>query len=170
MEKIIGKKRFGDKVDITDPCYNRDVWCRMNDVGVVPGEYECYVDVLSDKETGGWGERVSKIGIRLIGQTSKHYTYIGNIGVDSALAGFFNHKPDYSRAEWISFCHSISGSFDGNAWTNEDGFFGRSGYGDGGYDVFATGKAGAFTGLYIEFISEDEENDEDYEEDEEDDA
>ena len=29
------------KVDITDPCYNRSTWCRINDVTVKPGSYRC---------------------------------------------------------------------------------------------------------------------------------
>ena len=29
-KKTIGKLSFGPTVDITDPCYDRDVWCRMN--------------------------------------------------------------------------------------------------------------------------------------------
>ena len=32
----------GGLVDVTDPCYTRDVWCRMNDVRVRPGKYNCY--------------------------------------------------------------------------------------------------------------------------------
>lgn len=30
--KKIGVMDFHGSVDITDPCYDRDTWCRMNDV------------------------------------------------------------------------------------------------------------------------------------------
>ena len=32
--KKIGTMDFHGSVDITDPCYNRDVWCRMTDVKI----------------------------------------------------------------------------------------------------------------------------------------
>ena len=42
-KKIIGKRVFGSKVEVTDPCYSKDVWCKMDDVEIVPGEYTCVV-------------------------------------------------------------------------------------------------------------------------------
>lgn len=35
----IGVMDFHGSVDITDPCYNKDVWCRMNNVKISEGEY-----------------------------------------------------------------------------------------------------------------------------------
>lgn len=26
-------------VSVTDPCYNDDIWCRMNNVKIIPGKY-----------------------------------------------------------------------------------------------------------------------------------
>ena len=43
--KKIGTMDFHGSVDITDPCYNRDVWCRMTDVKIRNGVY------LSEAET-----------------------------------------------------------------------------------------------------------------------
>ena len=37
----IGTMDFHGSVDITDPCYNRDVWCRMTDVKIRKGVYTC---------------------------------------------------------------------------------------------------------------------------------
>ena len=164
MIKVIGRKDFGSKIDVTDPCYDRDVWCRMNDVQIEPGEYECYIDLLSDEETGGWGERVAAIGIRK--DESDSYRPIGSIGVDAGLAGFFNHKPDFTDDEWVSFCDALGG-FKKQAWFYADGFFSNSGYGDGGYNVYATGPDDAYTGLYIQFIGDDddEEDEDDWEDD-----
>ena len=34
----IGVMDFHGSVDITDPCYNKDVWCRMNNVKISEGE------------------------------------------------------------------------------------------------------------------------------------
>ena len=32
--KIIGTKDFQGAVDVTDPCYSRNVWCRMNNISI----------------------------------------------------------------------------------------------------------------------------------------
>lgn len=45
----IGVMDFHGSVDITDPCYNKDVWCRMNNVKISEGEYACYVWRHTDK-------------------------------------------------------------------------------------------------------------------------
>lgn len=37
--KKIGTMDFHGSVDITDPCYDRDVWCRMTDVKIRKGVY-----------------------------------------------------------------------------------------------------------------------------------
>lgn len=45
----IGVMDFHGSVDITDPCYDKDVWCRMNNVKISEGEYACYVWRHTDK-------------------------------------------------------------------------------------------------------------------------
>ena len=96
-KKTIGKLSFGPTVDITDPCYDRDVWCRMNKVSIKQGSYTCVV----------WSEdgRVGIIGIYLDGKIPKQSAMktIGEIGVDAGLAGFFFDKPDYDNAAWNNF-------------------------------------------------------------------
>ena len=47
--KKIGVMDFHGSVDITDPCYSNDVWCRMNDVQIQKGEYTCLVWYHTDK-------------------------------------------------------------------------------------------------------------------------
>ena len=47
--KKIGTMDFHGSVDITDPCYNKDVWCRMNDVKIKEGIYTCMVWYQKDK-------------------------------------------------------------------------------------------------------------------------
>ena len=41
--KKIGIKDFCGSVDITDPCYDQGVWCRMNSVPIKPGKYTCII-------------------------------------------------------------------------------------------------------------------------------
>ena len=170
MEQIIGTREYKGRVDVTDPCYDRDTWCRLNDVEIKPGEYECWADVWDNTQTNGWGERVARLGIRLLGSDERTFNYLGEIGVDAGLAGFFEDKKDYTSEEWLEFCEEIDRS-NSKAWILNEGFFSSSGYGDGGYPVYAARDAsGQIVALEIQFISEDEEDDEedeDWEDDEE---
>lgn len=153
--KKIGVKDFHGSVDITDPCYDRDVWCRMNDVRIKEGEYTCMVWRHTEKGTFDGkayvDKRVGIIGIYLDGVIphQKSMEEIGSIGVDAGLAGFFHNKPDYSDDAWSTLCDSIS---HGDAWITRDGFFSSSGYGDGGYGVFAYKQNGEIVALEIRFL------------------
>ena len=94
---------FHGSVDITDPCYDRDVWCRMTDVKIRKGVYACIAWHHKDKGTFDNGEPycydvIGIIGIYLDGviPCQKEMKEIGSIGVDAGLAGFFHNKPDYT--------------------------------------------------------------------------
>ena len=97
-KKTIGKLSFGPTVDITDPCYDRDVWCRMNKVSIKQGSYTCVV----------WSEdgRVGIIGIYLDGKIPKQSAMktIGEIGVDAGLAGFFFYKSEMLAERAFYLC------------------------------------------------------------------
>ena len=124
-----GTKYFGEKVDITDPCYDKDVWCRMTEE-IIPGDYNCYVKMI--------GDRISEIFIIKNRESAEHERLIGSIGVDAGLAGFFNDKPDYSDDYWNELCDDMNEWDDENdvpAYFNDDGFFSSSGWGDGEYAV-----------------------------------
>lgn len=130
--KKIGVMDFHGSVDITDPCYDKDVWCRMNDVKISDGEYTCNVWHHTDKGTYKDGTPYSYILVGAIGiyrngdiPRQKDMEKIGSIGVDAGLAGFFHNKPDYSDEAWSKFCDRIR---HGDAWLTEDGFYSSSGY------------------------------------------
>lgn len=153
MEEIyyIGYLELQDKVDITDPCYDRDTWCRMT-TDCKAGTYYGFV---KEVDCGDWGKRIAQISI-----SQKHkfsditgMECIGSIGVDAGLAGFFNNKPDYDREEWRNFCDVVDFSKEVQAWDIGYGLFSSSGYGDGGYNVYANQDRTAFT---IVFIGDDE--------------
>lgn len=146
-----GTINLPDKIDITDPCYNKDVWCRINNFPITPGVYECYVVEADNEETGGWGTRIARIGIRK--DKANHYERKGNIGVDAGLAGFFINKPNYTDDEWHKICDEISGK---DVSLAADHFFSSSGYGDGAYDVYAGYRDGILVEVYIDFIEEEE--------------
>lgn len=152
---VIGYKDFTEIVDITDPCYNRDVWCRLNGIKIKAGNYKCVVWMRPDTVTYEGktydDTRVAIIGIYLDGfiPNENYMKEIGEIGVDAGLAGFFNNKPDYDNDQWSEFCNSIR---NGDAWIKEEGFFSSSGYGDGCYPVRAFKINDEIVALEIKFI------------------
>lgn len=50
---------------------------------------------------------------------------------------------------WAEFCDRVS---HGDAWMIENGFYSSSGYGDGGYGVFAFHEDGEIRALKIRFL------------------
>lgn len=121
--------RFGEKIDVTDPCYDDDVWCRLS-VAIDPGEY------LGTAEFDG-NKKVTQLQIRKIGSSINNWRRVGEVGVDSGLAGFFDNKPNFTKEEWERFCRHLygidvwKGTFDGR-----EGFFARSRGGDGDFPVY----------------------------------
>ncbi len=153
--KLVCKRDFGGSVDITDPCYRKDVWCRMDGVAIKPGNYYCYKWTSNEKYIWN-GEthddyRVGVLGIYLDGMipTQKSMESIGTIGVDAGMAGFFENKPDYSDSEWRELCNRTR---QGDAWNFEEGVFSSSGYGDGEYPVYAYKVNGEIVALEIRFL------------------
>ena len=147
---------FHGSVDITDPCYNRDVWCHMTDVKIRKGVYTCIAWHHKDKGTFDNGEPycydvIGSIGIYLDGviPCQKEMKKIGDIGVDAGLAGFFHNKPDYTDDEWAAFCDRVR---HGDAWLIKEGFYSSSGYGDGCYGVYAYKQGGEITAIEIRFL------------------
>ena len=158
-------------VDITDPCYDKDVWCRINDFKVKPGQYVCEY-VLNDDPKD----------LRIVHCIIVHKDHadnfdysecmkdIGEIGVDAGCAGFFFNKPDYDDNGWDEFCDYMFDTEQTNGYPcayfrNDIGFWTTSGYGDGGYTVWAAKNAdGEVYALDIDFgledFDEDEEDDE----------
>lgn len=161
--QFIGNMDFHGSVDITDPCYNRDVWCRMNDVKIKDGTYSCVVWKSNHwyKHEGKRRtyKRIDGIGIyydpeglntkaKCVPYMSKDFELIGEIGVDAGVAGFFHNKKDFSREEWSEFSGIMS---KGDEWLTEDGFWSTSGDGDGGYDVYAVKENDEIVAIEIPF-------------------
>lgn len=156
--EYIGKLQLNDKVDITDPCYDKDVtWCRITSE-CKSGEYTGYATVADVGDV--WGKRVVSIAIykddKIVDIDSMEL--IGNIGVDAGLAGFFNNKPDFDDDGWRDFLDKFVRHDEGDYWDCGYGLFSESGYGDGGYDVYATPDRDAFM---IVFIDDDDDLDDD---------
>jgi len=137
-------------MDITDPCYDKGVWCRSS-FNCEPGIYNAYVDVRTDKF------RYTDNGVKKVCDDTRVYSLrivhqeyeerkgyatvtawrprfeIGNIGVDAGLCGFFDTKPDYDDDAWSEMCGLVSD----NDWAVLPyGAFSSSGYGDGCYACY----------------------------------
>lgn len=170
-----------ETLSVTDPCYNEDVWCRLDSVQIFPGTYDCYC-YKPVKKDGTLEENRPMIAQIVLqdGFTEdkinekESWRFIGEIGVDAGLAGFFQNKPDFKDEEWFNFCDNLWKE-DGEekdetvkyAYFYEEndksakGFFTSSGYGDGGYPVYAIydsidGKH-RIAALEIRFLEEAEE-------------
>ncbi len=145
-----GAKDFHGSVDVTDPCYNKDVWCRLDHLEVADGTFLCIAYTSKhwypSPEANAEKKRiyytnVDRIGIYHIGlvgdriaDAHRNTDYIGSIGVDSGLAGFFHDKPDDFNIRKRS---DVAKAY-GNVFFCDSGFFSTSGYGDGYYDVYGT--------------------------------
>lgn len=163
--RYVGTLELNDKVDVTDPCYDKDVWCRAT-LECKPGTYYGYAEISDE---GEWGKRVARLSIYKddIRVPLEEMACINeNIGVDAGLAGFFRDKPDFDDDEWMEFLHKSGCANDWDIskplkriYSVNYGLFSESGYGDGCYGVYANADRTAFT---IVFISncDDEEDDE----------
>lgn len=157
MKYIEGEIVFNtDTLDVTDPCYDKDVWCRMT-VPIAPGKFNYRAELVDY-----WGERVSALRIVSadIDCIPNRGRVIGNIGVDAGLAGFFDHKPDYDDDKWAEICEFIN--HDENCYEVDEktplgcvGVFSSSGIGDGGYNVYELlDDNGYRCGYEIEFLED----------------
>lgn len=149
---MAGHITLGNTVDVTDPCYDMNVWCRSTLKNVAPGKYVCYA-IFSDE--GNWGQRVAKARIILDDgseaandtqarvKSGRSWRRVTDIGVDAGVAGFFADKPDFNDEQWSELCNWMfngEGKKDCYIRTFDngtDGFWTSSGYGDGCYDVYA---------------------------------
>lgn len=153
--KMVGKLNITDDIiDVTDPCYDADVWCRTRKP-IIPGMYDCYVG-MSKKN------RVYTLII-----LSENYSLdddfdveeVGEIGVDAGMAGFFQNKPDYSDEQWKKTCdYCYPGYGREQFWLVDEstpllckGFFSQSGDGDGVYAVLQATKNDRIVGYKLEF-------------------
>lgn len=143
--QIYGTIDFPDNIDISDPSYDEDVWCRINRFPIPEGTYECYTLKASNKETHGFGNRIARIGIRT--DKADHYERKGMIGVDSGMAGFYNCDNMLIYEDILNNAEPEDSVF-----LYEDAFVSESGYGDGGYDIYVGYKDGKIVDVYIEFI------------------
>ena len=138
------------KLDITDPCYDRDVWCRLNDVPITPGTYS-----VTEYKDGYMTDClvIQNAENEAIERNSWKWEYIGEIGIDAGIAGFFWFKPDFDDSQWREFCDALKNKEqNGSIIIDEYGIYSAH-QDDGGYNVYGVknSKTGNYTALKIEF-------------------
>lgn len=156
LKKAIGSINFTDGlVDITDPSYESDIWCRMNNVSIKAGQYNCYAYICVEGDSYDMGRcfisRIEHKDYDIKDIPNGSWKKISNIGVDAGRAGFFSHKIDLDADEWMQFCDEIQGK---NYMIMNGickGFCTSSGYGDGYYDVYAYYRKGEIVALEIRY-------------------
>ena len=155
---FIGKIDLGNKVVVSDPTYNLDVWCMTILDNVMPGVW----DVNANVDTiDSWGERVWKLELTHATHflsTNRSWQEICTLGVDSGTMSVFDfkhYKPSNEKFRTKCFdCVDTSergvGLFQkGN--TNV-GAVCSSGVGDGSYPLDVIETDGKITAMRINFI------------------
>ena len=138
-EKMIEFGEFENKsgtMDVTDPCYDSDVWCRTTLKNVLPGLYKCFYHMDKLKV---WGDRTWSCRVvhkDYLDIVSKNPRFAGKVGVDAGLCGFFDNKPDYTDAEWDALCDKLDFNAEPTSYVLPYGCFTSSGIGDGVYNFF----------------------------------
>lgn len=178
--------RLSDNVRVSDPCYDNDVWCKTKLTGVLPGNYNVFVEKGDEH---GWGMRVKSL--RVIHEDfsdNDNWEEHSEIGVDSGQAGIFC-ETSYRNDRIAESIVTPPSKFDlpgrdseGDLWYEkmcnftlsddqcgiyETGVVTSSGIGDGGYPLdIIREKNGYIVGMKITYLF-DEDEEEEYEEEEE---
>lgn len=169
----LGTINLNGKVYAIDPCYSIDTWCMALIKNIKKGKYHCFA---TQSDEGDWGKRISELTI----VHDEHKESIDSlmwemtdfsIGVDSGQAGFFDEKyyekyhkgadvdDNAEDSQWYNRVCNITLNGDWCGTIDDKGVVSESGYGDGGYDVFAVYDDDSIVALKIVFISDWEDED-----------
>lgn len=160
--KRIGQLELSDTAVVSDPTYKLGIWCQGIIKNILPGVYNCYIEVSDE---GDWGWKCSRIFAINKDYELEESDYRFDtreefeVGVDSAQAGIFDlkyyqetHTPDSSTEEWDDEIFEITTSQNKGGIIDKKGFVARSGYGDGAYDCCTAIRDGKIVGIEIIFI------------------
>ena len=158
-----GNIELSDKVVVSDPCYDRSVWCMETDIAVNPGTYATYIFKKDEK----------RFGVRVAAIIAVHMDYTESInkdwepydccvGVDSGQCGIFddavypaNEESGGNYDDEESFygeCCKLTLSNDqGGILKSHKGVVSSSGYGDGSYKLLCQYHEGERVALMIDF-------------------
>lgn len=175
MEKLGQVYLTSGTAVVADPCYGRETVKDSHNATIVElrgGAYEAYCSRSGDN-------RISALCIIPAMMNIEDVCYgdyeLGIAGVDSGTCGIFcndYHKKTHTKEgaldDWYDEFIVANGDCPDTGITDDCGVFSSSGYGDGGYPVFAvTDEHGNKVGVLVEYIYEGwEDDDDEYEDDE----
>ena len=162
--RYLGIITLSDHIHCSDPCYDRNDWCRAEIKDVLPGVYRVYT-IHNDSE-----QRVHSVVILHIKkhgpwQFAFKWALGGEVGVDSGQCGFFDdslfpltQKTGGEMEDLESFygkCCQATLSKDQEGIIDEKGVVTSTGWGDGGYPYYVNtnGKKSAFM---VDYLSEND--------------
>ena len=166
---------LGKEVMVSDPTYSVPTWCQIKLDNVKPGNYYVFCKKVN---TGSWGVRNSMliaIHENHIEDTHPNWKkHKGEVGVDSGQAGFFSmdtYRKDNLEMDvpdktydgrdfflpveepgddwYLKMCKITLAEKGWGSYSN--GVVCRSGFGDGGYDLWTANKGRSIIALAVDF-------------------
>ena len=155
----LGPIELSGTVVVSDPCYDRDVWCMKPGVKVKPGKYRVFV---SRQNEGRFGIRIACIMVvhedYEAADIKKWDVCSGSIGVDSGQCGIFDDTiypmmQDHQDFEpFYGECCALTLSEESVGILSSDkGVVSSSGYGDGSYTLCTAFQDGHTIGLLLDY-------------------
>jgi len=162
-------KSDSGKLMVSDPCYERNVWCQGIIDNSATGDWKAYV---YHSDEGDWGIRCAALLAIHSSVSSPSDTLIFQpcdfvVGVDSGQAGIFDelaYRNDdmidadrqpintYGESKFYNLCCDLTVTKLG-AGVLSSGTVSCSGYGDGGYDCFvAKNQEGQIIAVKVIFL------------------
>jgi hypothetical protein len=182
IKKVGTFQTSSDVLRISDPCYDKSIWCTGTLKNCKIGEWSGFL-VYSDE--GDWGERVAN-NIAIFGDvsedeaqnilTSSNWKNSNiSVGVDSGQCGIFDDlkypKGDTGnydgKGSFYDKCCNLTLGEDCGGVVLNSGVVSSSGFGDGSYDCLTSQTGGKITAVLLVFIGDDEEENEEDENDDE---
>ena len=154
----------GDKIHVSDPCYDYDFLGAINLTNVLAGKYLAYITRLN---MGKWGTRTAKLSIRHVDypEVIPKIAFDWEVEVDSGQAGFFddqyykeNQGGEFGdTTTFFGLACFLTLSKKHGGIVQDKGVVSETGFGDGCYSLYVgKNKAGKIVSASIIFIADDE--------------
>lgn len=171
VRSLIGEIDLGNIVSVSDPCYDRSIWCRTTLKDVMPGRWKVFacIDTLDS-----WGRRCYIIelyheSIQDSCIDENAWKTYGIVGVDSGTMSVFNdlhyrringradkfENNQLARDAFLDKCYKLADSYAGifEVEGKGVGVVCSSGIGDGGYPFYVhVGKDKYYDAIKISFM------------------
>ncbi len=174
---------LGSEVMVSDPCYTEPTWCQVKLNNVKPGNYYAFHKKHDAGDWGVRSSMIMVIHEDHINDNLRWKESDREVGVDSGQAGIFSYDTyrndsldmevptvgyDGKNFDWIDT--ALKPENEGDVWYNKmtkmtltekgwgtysNGIVSRSGFGDGGYQLFTVTRYGKVIGMAIDFAVED---------------